>query len=322
MAASQESRSGGSGSRGGFGIAVAMIFMLSVPAALTLHTVRLAPTVDPTVKEPSPYGYTVSLLLFLVPIVGIGFWFVPQEGVRISKKAFWSTIAVLFPLGAALDFFFAHMFFEFPNRSATLGVTAPALGGGVPVEEYAFYLLGFIVVLLMYIWLDEYWLNAYTVPGESEERIGFGRLLRFHPLSAVLAVVLIAAAIMYKRFLSPEPEGFPGYFTFLVLLALTPAAGLFPEARGVINWRAFSLTFFVILLTSLLWEATLAVPYGWWGYQGRQMMGLRVTAWSGLPIEAVAVWLAVTFATVVVYEIVKRWKGSGRTARAAFLGRR
>ena len=88
----------------------------------------------------------------------------------------------------------------------------------------------------------------------------------------------------------------------------------------MVNWRAFSLTFFVILLTSLLWEATLAVPYGWWGYQGREMMGLRVTAWSGLPIEAVVLWLAVTFTTVVVYEIVKRWKGSGRTARTAFLG--
>lgn len=307
-------------SRGGFGIALAMLVMLALPAALTLHTVRIAPVVDPAVAAPSPYGYTVSLLLFLVPIIGIGFWFVPLEGVRISKKAFWTTIAVLFPMGAALDFFFARSFFVFPRQSATLGIKAPALGGGVPVEEYAFYLLGFITVLLMYIWLDEYWLGAYTVPGESTERVSFERLLRFHPWSAALAVGLIGAAIVYKRFFSAEPEGFPGYFTFLVLIALTPAVALFPEARGVINWRAFSLTFFVILLTSLLWEATLAVPYGWWGYQGRQMMGLRVTAWSRLPIEAVTLWLAVTFATVVVYEVVKRWKGSGRTMRRAFLG--
>ncbi|HEX7159461.1 MAG TPA: hypothetical protein VF214_10625 [Edaphobacter sp.] len=307
-------------SRGGFGIAIAMLVMLALPAALTLHTARIAPVVDPAVAAPSPYGYTVSLLLFLVPIIGIGFWFLPLEGVRISKKSFWTTIAVLFPMGAALDFFFAHRFFVFPKPSATLGIEAPALGGGVPIEEYAFYLLGFITVLLMYIWLDEYWLSAYTVPGDSAERISFERLLRFHPWSAALAMGLIAAAIVYKRFFSEEPEGFPGYFTFLVLIALTPAVALFPEARGVINWRAFSLTFFVILLTSLLWEATLAVPYGWWGYQGRQMMGLRVTAWSRLPIEAVMVWLAVTFATVLVYEIVKRWKGSGRTMRHAFLG--
>lgn len=306
--------------KGGFGVAVAMVLMLALPAALTLHTVRLAPVVDPAVAAPSPFGYTVSLLLFLVPVLGIGFWFVPQDGVKISKKAFWWTIAVLFPLGASLDFFFGHLFLTFPRPSATLGVKAPALGGGVPVEEYVFYLLGFIAVLLMYIWLDEYWLNAYSIPGESTKRVSFERLLRFHPLSAMLAVGLIVAAIVYKKFFSPEPEGFPGYFTFLVLIALTPSAALFPEARGVVNWRAFSLTFFVILLTSLLWEATLAVPYGWWGYQGREMMGLRVTAWSGLPIEAVVLWLAVTFTTVVVYEIVKRWKGSGKSARRAFLG--
>jgi hypothetical protein len=95
---------------------------------------------------------------------------------------------------------------------------------------------------------------------------------------------------------------------------------LFEETREVINWRAFSLTFFTILLMSLLWEATLAVPYGWWGYQGRQMMGLRVTAWAGLPIEAVVLWMAVTFTTVLVYETVKRWKASGRPMRRAMLG--
>jgi hypothetical protein len=95
---------------------------------------------------------------------------------------------------------------------------------------------------------------------------------------------------------------------------------LFPTARPVVNWRAFSLTFFIILLMSALWEATLAVPYGWWGYQRQQMMGLRVTAWAGLPIEAVTVWMVVTFTTVIVYEIAKRWKASGREARQAFLG--
>jgi len=41
-------------------------------------------------------------------------------------------------------------------------------------------------------------------------------------------------------------------------------------------------------------SATLAVPYGWWGYQQKQMMGLFIGAWAGLPIEAVVVWIAVT----------------------------
>ena len=74
------------------------------------------------------------------------------------------------------------------------------------------------------------------------------------------------------------------------------------------------------MLVSLLWEATLAVPYGWWGYQPEQMIGLNIGAWSGLPIEAVCVWIAVTYTTVIVFESVKLWQASGRRAKAAFLG--
>src|SRR4051812_35205697 len=156
-------RSTDGASGAGFGLVAAMIAMAAVPAALTLHTVRVSSVVDASEKNPSPLGYTVSLLLFLVPIVSIAFWFVPLEGVRISKKAFWWTIGLLFPIGALLDFFFAHLFFTFPNSEATVGLRAPALHGGVPIEEYLFYFLGFVAVLLIYIWLDQYWLSAYTI---------------------------------------------------------------------------------------------------------------------------------------------------------------
>jgi len=101
-----------------------------------------------------------------------------------------------------------------------------------------------------------------------------------------------------------------------------PAAGFFPTVSRFINWRAFSLTFFFVLLVSLLWEATLAVPYGWWNYQRPRMMGLRIGAWAGLPIEAVCVWVAVTFGTVIVFEVVKIWQASEKPAGEAFLGRR
>ena len=313
-------RDGGSTTKAGFGLVAGMIAMVAVPAALTLHTVKLSSVVDVTSKNPSPFGYTVSLLLFAVPIIGIAFWFVPQEELHISKKAFLWTIGLLFPIGAGLDFFFAHLFLTFPNKEATLGWKAPALHGGVPIEEYLFYLFGFVAVLLMYVWLDGYWLRAYAIGDDDPERVEFDRLLRFHPWSAGLGVVLILVAIIYKKFFSVEPDGFPGYWAFLVASALVPSAGLFPQVRGVINWRAFSLTFFVILLMSLLWEATLAAPYGWWGYQGRQMMGLRITAWAGLPIEAVVVWMVVTFTTVLVYETLRRWKASGRPIRRALMG--
>lgn len=302
-----------------FRLVAAILFMIVVPAALTLHTVRVSPEIDLSAPDPTPYGYTISLLLFIVPSLVIGLWFVPKDGVKISKKSFVRTIAILFPLGAMLDFFFARSFLKFLNPNATLRIPAPALGGAVPIEEYLFYFTGFVAVLLFYIWLDEYWLAAYSIPVDAQERTSFKRLLQFHPQSLFWAAILIGAAVLYKWYVARE-GGFPGYFTFLVAAALGPSAILFPSALPVINWRAFSLTLFIILLTSLLWEATLGVPYGWWGYQPAQMIGIQITAWSGLPIEAVCVWIAVTYATAIVYEIVRRWQSSGKGARHAFLG--
>ena len=301
-------------------LVIAMLGMVAVPAAITLHTVRSPAALQVTNLDPTPYGYTWSLLLFTVPIVVIAFWLLPGERVKIPRRAFWWTIGILVPFGFALDFFFAHSFFVFSNPGATLKIGAPALGGPVPIEEYFFYLTGFIAVLLIYLWLDEFWLAAYNVPDYPGESKKISRLFHFHPTSAILGLVLIAIAIAYKKFLSASPEGFPCYFTFLVAAALVPATSFFPTARAFINWRAFSLTLFLMLLVSLLWEATLAVPYGWWGYQPKQMVGLFIGAWSDLPIEAVCVWIAVTYATVIVFEIVKLWQASGRPVKDAFLG--
>jgi hypothetical protein len=74
------------------------------------------------------------------------------------------------------------------------------------------------------------------------------------------------------------------------------------------------------VLVSLLWEATLALPYGWWGYQATAMLGLTIGAWSQLPVEAVWVWLAVSFTTVISYEVVKIWLATGKRAHEAFFG--
>lgn len=302
-------------------IVVAMLAMIAVPAGIALHTVRIpVPTQIPPANA-TPYGYTVSLLLFIIPIIVIGWWFVPQEGIKIPKQAFWHTISILFIAGCALDYFFANRFFTYINHAATLGIPASALGGPVPVEEYVFYFTGFVAVLLIYIWLDEYWLLAYNRPDYPAEAKKLRRLLQFHPTSLVLGLALIGFAIAYKKFVSHSP-GFPGYFTFLVAGGIVPAVSFFPSARPVINWRALSLTLFIILLVSLFWEATLAVPYGWWGYQQQQMMGLFVGAWAGLPIEAVCVWIAVTYATVIVFEVIKLWQASERPLKDAFLGAR
>jgi hypothetical protein len=313
--------SGGPSPRLSAWIVAAMLAMIAVPAAITLHTVSSPGTLQVATSNPTPHGYTWSLLLFVVPIIVIAFWFLPGEGVEVPRRAFWQTIAILVPIGCGLDFFFAHRFFVFPNSGATLGIAAPALGAPVPVEEYIFYFTGFLCTLLIYVWLDEFWLAAYNVPDYPGESKKISRLLQFHPTSAIVGVALIVMAVVYKKMFSPVPDGFPGYFTFLVLGAFVPAMSFFPTVRPFINWRAFSLTLFVMVLISLLWEATLAVPYQWWGFRPAQMTGLFIGAWASLPIEEVGVWIAVTYATVIVFEIFKLWQASGKTAKHAFLGK-
>jgi hypothetical protein len=303
-------------------IVIAMMAMIVIPAIITLQSVHHPSPPIPVNQNSTPHGYTFSLLLFIVPTVFIAGWFLPSEGLHIPKRAFYWTLAILVPLGFVLDFFFARWFFDYPNVGATLGWRAPALGRPVPVEEYVFYFTGFLAVLLLYIWLGEFWLAAYNVldyPGQAKQ---VRRLLQFHPTSLILAAVLIGAAWYYKKHLAlPEDQaGFPGYFMFLVAGALFPAASFFPVARRFINWRALSLTLFFMLLVSLLWEVTLAVPYNWWNFQHRQMMGIFIGAWSGLPIEEVCVWVGVTYATAIIFEVVKVWLASERTVRGAFMG--
>lgn len=301
-------------------IVLAMLAIVALPMAITLHTVHAPITIQSSDTNPTPYGYSWSLLLFVVPIVVIGGWFLPREDVRIPKRAFWRTIWVLVPIGFGLDFFFAHRFFEFKNPGATIGIGAPAIGGAVPLEEYVFYFTGFLTVLLIYVWLSEYWMADYSASEHLASAGNADRLLRFHSSSLFAGLLLIAAAILYRKLRSPFPDGFPGYFTVLVIGGMVPSASLFHSSRRLINWRAFSLTMFMILLISLFWEATLAVPYKWWGYQQDQMMGIFIGAWAGLPIEAVIVWIAVTYGTTIVYESTKAWQASGRSAKSAFLG--
>jgi hypothetical protein len=310
-------------SRFAFWSLLAMLLMISAPVALTLRTVKsiaYKPLPDVVLGNPSPYGYSVSLLIFVVPIILIAVWFLPKNQVHVAKRAFWWTIGILFPLGAALDFFLAQFFFRFPNPRATLGILAPALGNPVPIEEYLFYLTGFLAVLLLYIWLDGYWLRAYSVPDQDERRVSFHRLLGFHPDSLILGAVLIGAAFVVRRFADPHEPGFPGYLIFLVLFSLLPSVVLLSAVQSTINWRALSLTLFIIVLLSLLWEATLAIPYGWWSYQHSTMVGIYIRGWDNLPIEAVFVWIAVTYMTVLVYETIRCWQASGRGARHAFIG--
>jgi hypothetical protein len=303
-----------------FYVVFAITAALIVPAAIALRTVVHPVILQATSDNPTPLGYTWSLALFIIPIGILAWWFGCRPDLKFPRKAFWRTIAVLTPLGFALDLLFGNAFFIFPNKAATLGCNVPGLGGAIPIEEFIFYLTGFMLVLLSYIWCDEYWMAAYNVPDYKEAARDITRIVRFHFGSVVLGVVLIATAILYRKFLSNTSGGFPWYFIYLVCASLVPSSGFFCTAQRFINWRAFSFTFFLLLLMSLLWEVTLALPYGWWEYRSNSLIGLHIGAWSGLPIEAVCVWLAVSFTTVITYEVIKIWKALGTRALEAFFG--
>src|SRR5262245_46577303 len=248
-----------------FQIVFLIAALLILPAALTLRTVEHPATLQITDKNPTPYGYTWSLSLFIIPSAALGVWFIRRSDLALVRRSFIRTIAVLTPLGFGLDLLFGNAFFTFENKQATLGIGIPARGGPIPIEEFVFYLTGFMVVLLSYIWGDEYWVRAYNVPDYRAEAKGLPRLAQFHLPSVILGAALIATAIIYKKVWSEAPAGFPWYFIYLTAVAIVPSAGFFQTVQPFVNWRAFSLTLFLMLLLSLLWEVTLALPYGWWG---------------------------------------------------------
>jgi len=312
-----------------FKIVVLLIAILVLPAALTLITVEHPGEFTLTSDNPTPLGYTWSLLMFIVPIAVILLWLHKNRAFKLPQRAFWITILVLTPFGFLLDILFGALFFNFHNHGATLGINLPGFDFKtfhwalvLPLEEFIFYFTGFMAVLLLYIWCDEYWFSAYNVGDYPREVEKIKRILSFHPFSLIIGILLVVAAIFYKEF-GPHPyqEGFPGYFTFLTLVGITPSMFLFRTARFFINWRAFSFVLFFVTLISLVWEATLGIPYQWWGYNYDQMLGMTIGAWFGLPIESVFVWMAVSFTTVIVFESVKiRLNMSERTLREALLG--
>src|SRR6266496_6693658 len=93
-----------------FAIAAALI----IPAALTLRTVVHPVILQATSDNPTPLGYTWSLLLFIIPIGALGWWFALRPYLQFPRKAFWRTIAVLKALGFVLDLVLRTVFFFFP----------------------------------------------------------------------------------------------------------------------------------------------------------------------------------------------------------------
>jgi len=299
---------------------IGLLLAVVLPTILTLSTVREEEVRNAVLKfealeNPTPYGYTVSLLIYLVPVTTLIVWFYrshPPGSFR--RRALHYTLLMLVPIGFALDFFLGNTFFLFPNHGAVLGIYVPgfsfATGSWVwdlPIEEFIFYASGFFAMLLLYIWCNQVWVPAYGVSDHADPSQHPPYIVRIHWRSIYWGVAILALSLLYKKVLAPPDQraGFPLYMLFLLLAAVVPGMLLHRCAAPFVNWRAFSVTLMWVLLTSLLWEATLASPFGWWRYHDHWMMGLRVKAWADLPVEAVVLWLAVAYTTISVFETVK-----------------
>ena len=255
-----------------------------------------------------PATYLSSLVLWLVPIVILlpRFFQKTDPGGRRRRAMGWS-IAYIAGAGTALDFLFGAVILKFDVPEKYL-LPVRAIGGWIPIEEIFFYVLGGTAIVLVYFWADEHWLESYTVRRRRELVPEGGRLIflswRAAFVGAVAWVIGVAlASFQVGRFVIPM------YYTFIVVVAILPAVALFRNVKELVNWRAFSFTCLWVLLTSCLWEATLALKLQWWGYKEPALIGIRINDWgtpfSVYPLEALVVWLAVTFSCVLTYEGVK-----------------
>lgn len=297
-----------------FRVFLGMIAVIVGPGLLTLRTVETPAQLSLTHPNPTPYGYTWSLLIFVLPVIVLETWFLRRPRRELKRRAFWGTIGLFTGAGLIMDIFFGHVLFRFENPGATLGLYFPSYDPSrgwlwvLPIEEFFFYLSGTMFMLLVYIWADLFWFEHYDSAEYHREARNLYRLLAPDFRLALLGGLVILLAVLYKK-LGPHTyqAGFPTYFVLQTLALFTPTFMFFRTVKPFINWRAFSLTFFSLGLVSMFWEATLGVPYRWWGYNPEHMLGIFIGAWANLPLEAVLLWGVSGWINVMTYELLRMY---------------
>jgi hypothetical protein len=192
----------------------------------------------------------------------------------------------------------------------------PAVGGRVPVEELLFYAMGPTAMVLVYACADERWLSKYNPKDDLLDV----KLIQLSPRLLLVAAAAVVTALVLWRL----NGNFPTYFVFLAAGALLPAMFLYRAIGNLSNWPAFAVTTLYVILTSVIWEVTLAIPRQWWGYQPSGMIGVTIAAWSRgdaiFPVEAAAVWLFAPFSSILTYEFAKALTHHPRPTHVALFG--
>jgi len=311
----------------------ALMAMLAAASSLAIIRINISQRpIDPALN-PSPLGYTFSLVLFILPCAVFGVWVGRSHRTTEQRSACLMTLILLIPVGFILDLLFGRSFLRFPNPKATLGILVPGYdlrsgwrglwGSGwepfLPLEEFAFYALGFTAILLAYIWGDEILFRANKVDDRQRTPTvfrGWKATLLFW--LAVGALLFGIAWLIRRSVPSQGGRAFPGYFLFLLAGSILPSLFCSRIAFQFINWRALTTSWLFITGISQFWEASLAVPYGWWSYEPDQMLGIFLKPHCDLPIEAVFVWTLGSWTTVIIYETILTAVHAGRKGWGLF----
>jgi hypothetical protein len=267
--------------------------------------------------------YFTSLGLWGIPILYLWpvFNMITAEGTGRRRRALHWSVGTIVVLGIVLDFVFGHLTLRFPGCNEPRGAgpyvwCLPAVGGSVPVEELLFYAMGPVAIVLVYACADERWLSRYNPKDDLLDV----KLIQLSPRLMIAAVGAGLTALVLWR----VNGTFPTYFVFIAAGAVLPAMFLYRTIGGLTNWPAFAATTLYVLLTSIIWEVTLAIPRGWWGYEPSGMIGLTIAAWSRgdaiFPVEAAAVWLFAPFSSILIYEFAKALTHHPRPTNVALFG--
>ena len=246
--------------------------------------------------------YTLSLLLWIVPIVCCTVFFIHKRVLTPEMIfAMLVTISIWAGIGFAFDLLFAKRFFIF-SKNEIIGIYIRK----IPIEEFIFYITGFWFIIFVYVFCDEWLLKKYNVSDKkyARYRSRLRRLIFGHVRSLWWAIALLALGYAIKRVMNPSGDAVPGYFFFLVVMAYVPMFLFFRVTKKFVNWRGFFFSLQLTLLISLIWEVTLALPRQYWGFQKGAMMGIFIPVWNDLPIEEITVWICSTLA-ILFYEYVK-----------------
>ena len=225
--------------------------------------------------------YFTSLAFWGIPILYLWpvFNMLTAEGTGRRRRALRYAAGTIVVLGIVLDFVLGFLTLRFPGCSEPAGSSPylwclPAVHGRIPVEELLFYAMGPVAMVLVYACADERWLSKYNPNDDLLD-------LKLIQLSPRLAIVAAGAAVM-ALVLWRVNGNFPTYFVFISAGAVLPAMFLYRTIGNLTNWPAFAVTTLYVIVTSLIWEVTLAIPRQWWGYEPSGNDGAdhrRLVAW-------------------------------------------